>query len=68
MKTIKIIQTVVLSLVYLCLAITFILLIGGNTSLVVRGTFVIVGVGLLAVNEILIIIKEFKFKKEKQKG
>jgi len=68
MKTLKIIQTIVLSLAYLCLAITFILLIGGNTSLVVRGIFVIIGVGFMIVNEILIIIKEFAFKKEKQKG
>ena len=68
MKTIKIVQTTVIALAYLCLGITFVLLIGGNTSLVVRGIFVIIGVGLMIVNEVLIMVKELKFKKEKKKG
>lgn len=68
MKTLKIIQNIVLGLCYLSLMILFILLIGGNKSVMVMGTFIIIGVSLLIVNEGLIITKEFAFKKEKQKG
>ena len=63
MKNLKIVQVIVLALVYLCLGISLVLLIGGNDNLVVKGTFVITGVGLLIVNEVLIIVKEFVFKK-----
>lgn len=65
MKTIKIIQTIVLALCYLCFVIIFVSLIGENSSLVFRGTLLIIAGSLIIINEVLIMVKEFKFKKEK---